>query len=52
VRLNSLGLRHDRLAYLAKSKGELTMVIIPATAQDGLNGEVDLLVAIDMFGRI
>jgi Na+-translocating ferredoxin:NAD+ oxidoreductase RnfG subunit len=52
VRLDLLGLRHDRLAYLTKSKGELTMVIIPATAQDGLNGEVDLLVAIDMFGRI
>ena len=28
------------------------MAIIPAAAQDGFNGEVDLLVVIDMFGRI
>lgn len=52
VRLELLGLKHDRLAYLAKSNGEVTMVIVPATAEDGFNGEVDLLVAIDMFGRI
>lgn len=52
VRLELLGLKHDRLAYLAKSNGEITTVIVPATADDGFNGEVDLLVAIDMFGRI
>jgi Na+-translocating ferredoxin:NAD+ oxidoreductase RnfG subunit len=28
------------------------LVIIPAGAQDGFNREVDLLVAIDMFGRV
>ena len=28
------------------------MAIIPAAAQDGFNDEVDLLVVIDMFGRI
>lgn len=52
VRLELLELKHDRLAYLAKSKGEVLTVIVPATADDGFNGEVDLLVAIDMFGRI
>lgn len=47
-----LGLRQDRLAYLVKSQGEVTSVVVPATADDGFNGQVDLLIAIDMYGRI
>jgi len=47
-----LGLRQDRLAYLAKSADEVLAIIAPATAEDGFNGFVDLLVAVDMTGRI
>ena len=47
-----LGLRRDRLAYLARRNGEVVAVAVPATAQDGFNGFVDLLVAVDMTGRI
>jgi electron transport complex protein RnfG len=52
VKLELLGLRRDRLAYLAKREGEVVYAIVPATAEDGFNGYVDLLVALDMFGRI
>ncbi len=52
VKLELLGLRRDRLAYLAKREGEVVYVVVPATAEDGFNGYVDLLVALDMFGRI
>jgi hypothetical protein len=52
VRLDLLGLRYDRLADLAKLKDGLVTVIVPATAQDDLSGEVDLLVVIYMFERI
>ena len=47
-----LGLRQDRLAYVAKSDQQVVAVVVPATAEDGFNGYVDLLVAVDMTGRI
>ncbi|MFM1897280.1 MAG: electron transport complex subunit RsxG [Pseudomonadota bacterium] len=47
-----LGLRRDRLAYIARRGDEVLAVAVPATAEDGFNGFVDLLVAVDMFGRI
>lgn len=52
VQLELLGLRRDRLAYIAKSADETVAVVVPATAEDGFNGYVDLLVAVDMFGRL
>lgn len=52
VNLELLGLRRERLAYIAKFQGEVKVVVLPATAEDGFNGYVDLLVAIDMFGRL
>lgn len=52
VNLELLGLTRDRLAYRARREGEIFAIIIPASADDGFNGAVDLLIAIDMFGRI
>lgn len=52
VKLDLLGLTRERLAFIAKQNGEVAYVIVPATASDGFNGYVDLLVALDMFGRI
>lgn len=47
-----LGLARDRYAYLARQQGEVVAIAVPATAEDGFNGTIDLLVAIDMYGRI
>lgn len=47
-----LGLRQDRLAYLARSVDEVVAIIVPATAEDGFNGFVDLLVAVDVNGHV
>lgn len=52
VNLELLGLSRDRLAYRARRNGEIFAIAIPASADDGFNGTVDILVAIDMFGRI
>ena len=52
VKLDLLGLTRERLAFIAKQNGEVAYVIVPATASDGFNGYVDLLVELDMFGRI
>ena len=52
INMQLLNLRRDRLAYLAKKNGEVVAVAVPATADDGFNGTIDLLVAVDMFGRI
>jgi electron transport complex protein RnfG len=52
VNLELLGLTRDRLAYRARRDGEIFAIIIPASADDSFNGAVDLLIAIDMFGRI
>lgn len=47
-----LGLRQERLAYLVSAEGTLMASIVPATAEDGFNGFVDLLVAVDMTGYL
>ena len=52
VKLELLGLQRERLSYVATKEGKVVYVIVPATAEDGFNGFVDLLVALDMFGRI
>ena len=52
VNMQLLNLNRDRLAYLAKLDGEVVAIAVPATAEDGFNGTIDLLVAVDMFGRI
>ena len=52
VNLELLGLNRDRLAYRARKDGEIYAIAIPATADDGFNGMVNLIIAIDMFGRI
>ena len=50
--LHLLNLNRDRLAYIARRDGEAVAVAVPTTADDGFNGRIDLLVAVDMFGRI
>ncbi|MCG8413257.1 MAG: hypothetical protein MI746_03465 [Pseudomonadales bacterium] len=52
VNTHLLGLQRDRLAYRARSNGEVVAVAVPATAEDGFNGVVELLISVDMFGRI
>ena len=50
--LHLLNLQRDRLAYIAKDGDGVVAIAVPATADDGFNGHVELLVAITMFGRI
>lgn len=52
VNLDLLGLNSDRFAYRARRGGEVYAIAVPASADDGFNGSVDILVSIDMFGRI
>ena len=52
VNMQLLNLNRDRLAYFAKLDGDVVAIAVPATADDGFNGTIDLLVAVDMFGRI
>ena len=52
VGLDLLNLQRDRLAYRATRNGKTVAIAVPATADDGFNGTVDLLIAADMFGRI
>lgn len=52
VNLQLLGLRRSRLAYIAKSGDEVVAIAVPVTAEDGFNGYIDLLVSVDMYGRI
>jgi len=47
-----LGLRRDRYAYIGKQYGEVVLVVLPYTIDDGFNGTLDLLVAFDMRGEI
>lgn len=47
-----LGLRQSRLAYQVQAPGLATVTILPVTAEDGFNGSIDLLVAVNDFGRI
>lgn len=50
--LHLLNLDRDRLAYRAARAGEPIAIAVPTTADDGFNGKIDLLVAVDMYGRI
>jgi H+/Na+-translocating ferredoxin:NAD+ oxidoreductase subunit G len=50
--LHLLNLNRDRLAYIARKDGQAVAVAVPTSADDGFNGRVDLLVAVDMYGRI
>ena len=50
--LHLLNLDRDRLAYIARKDGKAVAVAVPAIAEDGFNGQIDLLIAVDMFGRI
>ena len=50
--LHLLNLNRDRLAYIARKEGKAVAVAVPASAEDGFNGKIDLLIAVDMFGRI
>ena len=50
--LHLLNLDRDRLAYIARKEGKAVAVAVPASAEDGFNGKIDLLIAVDMFGRI
>lgn len=52
VNMHLLGLRNDRLAYIAKNGNEVVGIVVPATADDGFNGYVELLIAVDMLGHI
>lgn len=52
VNVSALGLRRDRLAYIARQDDEVIAIIVPATVADGFNGFVDLLIAVNMEGRI
>ena len=47
-----LGLKRDRLAYIGKQQGEVVLIVLPFTVEDGFNGTLDLLVAFDMRGEI
>ncbi|MBT8146185.1 MAG: hypothetical protein KJN90_04985 [Gammaproteobacteria bacterium] len=48
INTNLLGLRQNRLGYVVNSGEEVEAIVVPATAEDGFNGYVDLLVAVDM----
>jgi electron transport complex protein RnfG len=50
--LHLLNLDRDRLAYIARKDGKAVAVAVPASAEDRFNGKIDLLIAVDMFGRI
>ena len=52
VNTDLLGLQRDRFAYIARQGNEATAVLVPATVPDGFNGYVDLLIAVNMMGRI
>jgi len=52
INLELLGLRRDRLAYIARKDTEVLAVILPLTIDDGFNGYLDLLLGVDMMGKI
>ena len=47
-----LGLRDTRRGFIARNQGEVVGVILPATAQDGYSGDIDLLVGITRAGTL
>jgi Na+-translocating ferredoxin:NAD+ oxidoreductase subunit G len=52
INLELLGLRRDRLAYIARNDSEVVAIILPLTVDDGFNSHLDLLLGVDMMGRI
>jgi len=52
INLELLGLRRDRLAYVARNGKEVVAIILPLIIDDGFNGTLDLLLGIDIMGRI
>jgi hypothetical protein len=42
----------DRLAYTTERNNKFITIVLAATIEDGFNVYVDLLVAIDMHGKI
>jgi electron transport complex protein RnfG len=47
-----LGLRQEKRIYIARQAGEIIAAIIPTTAPDGYNGDIDLIVGINNDGTI
>ena len=47
-----LGLREDRLGYIARRGEAIVGVILPATARDGYSGDIDMLVGITESGDV
>lgn len=47
-----LALREESAGYRARMNGEVTGVILPATARDGYSGDIRLLVGVDRTGSI
>lgn len=47
-----LGHRAPQPAYLARKNGQITAVILPATAPDGYSGAIHLLIGVQHEGRL
>jgi Na+-translocating ferredoxin:NAD+ oxidoreductase subunit G len=47
-----LGLSSDKKIYVARSKGAVVAVILPATAPDGYTGDIDLIIGVNADGTI
>ncbi|TDR20826.1 electron transport complex subunit RsxG [Marinicella litoralis] len=47
-----LGHRHSEKLYLGKKNGQITVMGIPVTAQNGYSGDIDLLVGVLSNGQI
>jgi electron transport complex protein RnfG len=47
-----LGLKEQKRIYVARKRGEIVAVVIPATAPDGYTGAIDLIVGVNTDGSI
>ena len=47
-----LGLRQSKRIYIARQADEIVAAIIPTTAPDGYNGDIDLIVGVNSDGTI
>lgn len=47
-----LGLNEDKHIYIARQKGKVVAVIIPAVAPDGYTGEIELIIGVNNDGTI
>jgi len=52
IRAGTLGLRQDKVIYLARQEGETVAAIIPATASDGYSGDIDLIIGVNRDGSV